>query len=100
LDFVEGFFETDEELALCQIVGHSYDLDAENMWGSIETVLERMAQDKDVASMTNLELVRYLKAMRSAQISDDYICNSSGADLWFEHEGQVLCVNAGTSMVL
>lgn len=99
LDFVEGFFDTDEELALCQIVGHSYDLDAENMWGSIETVLEKMAQDKDLASMTNLELVRYLKAMRSAQISDDYICNSSGVDLWFEHDGEVFCVNAGTSMV-
>lgn len=30
LAFVQGFIETEEELALCQIVGHSYDLDYEH----------------------------------------------------------------------
>ena len=35
-EFVDGFFETDEELALCQIVGHSYDLDTEQMWEQME----------------------------------------------------------------
>ena len=33
-NFVADFLNTEEELALCQIVGHSYDLDAENLWGN------------------------------------------------------------------
>lgn len=71
--FVEGFFETEEELALCQIVGHTYDLDAENMWQYMESVLKRVSEDESILSMTNIELVRYLKAMRSAVITEDEI---------------------------
>lgn len=91
-DFVEGFFHTDEELALCQIVGHTYDLDVENMWDYMESVLKRVAEDPRIASMTNLELVRYLKAMRSAVITGDEIKNPSHLPLWFEKDGEVICV--------
>ncbi len=93
--FVDGFFETDEELALCQIVGHSYDLDTEHMWEQMETILQRVAQDPDVISMTNLELVWYLQAMRSAHISEDRITNPSPISLWFEVDGRILCVASG-----
>ena len=91
-DFVEGFFHTDEELALCQIVGHSYDLDVENMWEYMQSLLQRVSQDRDVVSMTNLELVRYLKAMRSAVILDNEIINPSDQPLWFRVDGEVICV--------
>lgn len=91
-EFVEGFFETDEELALCQIVGHSYDLDTEQMWEKMETILKRVAEDEDVISMTNIELVRYLKAMRSAVISEAGIENHSDVELWFEVDGAIVSV--------
>ena len=91
-DFVEGFFHTQEELALCQIVGHSYDLDAENMWETMECILKRVSEDKDILSMTNLELVRYLKAMRTAIITENQIRNPSNQPLWFEKDGEVLCI--------
>ncbi len=58
--FVDGFLETDTELAVCQIVGHSYDLDAENMWGQMENIFRRVSRAEDVAFMTNIEIVRYL----------------------------------------
>lgn len=90
--FVEGFFETEEELALCQIVGHTYDLDAENMWQYMESVLKRVSEDESILSMTNIELVRYLKAMRSAVITEDEIKNPSALPLWFERNGEVICV--------
>ena len=93
--FVEGFFTTEEELALCQIVGHSYDLDTEHMWEQMEEILQRAAADPEVISMTNLELVRYLQAMRQARITEDRIENDSNQDLWFEVNGEVLCVKAG-----
>lgn len=88
--FVEGFFRTDEELALCQIVGHSYDLDAENMWQKMENILARMAADDTVCSMTHLELVRYLRAMEQAVIEENVIENPSKRSLWFCVDGQVL----------
>ena len=91
--FVEEFFEIDEELALCQIVGHAYDLDTKDMWEKYEDILKRVSED-DVESMTNLELVQYLKAMRSADISQDRIVNNSDMKLWFECDGQVISVSA------
>lgn len=91
-EFVDGFFETDEELALCQIVGHSYDLDTEQMWEQMEVILKRVADNEDVVSMTNIELVRYLQAMRSAVISEEGIENHSDMELWFEIDGNILSV--------
>ncbi|MBR2029119.1 MAG: polysaccharide deacetylase family protein [Oscillospiraceae bacterium] len=90
--FAENFFAAEEELAFLQIVGHSYDLDAENMWGYMENLLCRIAGDDDILSMTNIEIVRYLKAMQSAEISDGYIRNNSDTELWFENDGKIISV--------
>lgn len=90
--FAEGFFETNEELAVCQIVGHSYDLDAENLWETLENILKRVSAGSDVWSCTNLELVRYLKAMDAAEINGSVIHNRSGMDLWFEIDGETVCI--------
>ncbi len=62
-EYVDGFLETDEELAICQIVGHSYDLDAENLWEKMEDIFRRVSQAEDVAFMTTIEIVRHLKAL-------------------------------------
>lgn len=99
-DFVEGFFHTDEELALCQIVGHSYDLDLGNMWDEMENILSRVAESGDIASMTNGELVRYLRAMRAAEISDKYIRNSSDTELWFELEGKIIALKPYEEIII
>ncbi|MBQ7283544.1 MAG: polysaccharide deacetylase family protein [Oscillospiraceae bacterium] len=98
--FAENFFETDEELALCQIVGHSYDLDAENMWAKMENLLKRVGESEDVVSMTNLELVRYLKAMDKAETYADCIVNHSDTELWFEADGKTVAVGAWQTLQL
>ena len=92
-EFAEGFFDHDSELALLQIVGHSYDLDTENMWEYMEELLGRISADKDIISLTNCELVRYLKAMRRAEFTANYIINPSDTQLWFEVCGNVVSVN-------
>ena len=51
-----------------------------------------MAADRDVVSMTNIELVRYLKAIRSADISGNAITNYSDMELWFSVKGSVVSV--------
>jgi hypothetical protein len=65
------------------------------MWDDMESVLKRVAEDESIASMTNLELVRYLKAMRSAVITEDKIKNPSDLPLWFEWNGNPICVEPG-----
>ena len=94
-DFIEGFFQTEEELALCQIVGHSYDLDAENLWGKMECILVRMAENAAVCSLTHLELVRYLRAMERSVITEDRVENNSSENLWFRVDGQILSLAPG-----
>ena len=98
--FIEDFFITEDELALCQIVGHSYDLDTENMWEAYEEILRKVSEDKEIISMTNIELVRYLKSMRSANIDKESIVNNSNIDLWFEYDGEVIRVKAGEKFIL
>ena len=95
--YVDGFLKTDEELALCQIVGHSYDLDVLNMWDRMESVLRRVAEDEDVLPMTNLELVRYAAGMKLAQITDREIRNGSSMALWFRVDGKAICLQPGES---
>ncbi len=59
-DFVAEFLNTQEELAVCQILGHSYDLDAENLWGTIEEICAAVSERKDIWFCTNAELVDFL----------------------------------------
>ena len=91
--FVTGFLLTGRELAVCQIVGHSYDLDAENLWGTLEDICAAVAKREDVWFCTNLELVRYLKAME--QFDGE---NRSSMDLWFEIDGKISVLHPGESL--
>lgn len=79
----QEFINTDEELALFQVVGHSYDLDTENMWDKIEGIFSKISLQDDILPMTTIEIVDYLKAMSEAEITDGYIENNSEQDLWF-----------------
>jgi len=94
-EYVDGFFETDRELAVCQIVGHSYDLDTEGLWETVETILKRVSAAEDVWSCTNLELVRYLKAMDLAEIDGNGVHNPSDMELWFAVDGKTVCIPPG-----
>ena len=86
---VREFLSTDEELAMFQIVGHSYDLDTENMWDEIETVFRQISLQEDICAMTTIEIINYLKAMNEAEIADGYIVNNSEESLWFSVNGNV-----------
>jgi len=85
--FIQGFLETDQELALCQLVGHSYDLDVMNLWNSMERIFQWVSECDEVWSATHIDLVRYLNQMRLARITDNEIVNESTALLWFRVNG-------------
>lgn len=94
-DYVDGFLDTDEELALCQIVGHSYDLDTEKLWETMENICRKIAAAPDIWPCTHLELVRYLKAMERAEIGQTCIRNRSDHPLWFSIDGKIQMLPSG-----
>ena len=57
------FIESDEELAIFQIVGHSYDLDVEELWDRIENVFRMIASHDDILPMTTIEIVELLRSL-------------------------------------
>lgn len=85
----EEFILCDEELALFQIVGHTYELDTENKWGTFEKIFSQISADRDTLPMTTIEIVDYLRAMDKAQITDEYIENKSDLSLWFSLWGRI-----------
>ena len=87
--FVDGFLRTQEELACCIIVGHSYDLDAEHLWDTMEEIFAKVSGDLSVLSMTHLDYVDYLQAMERAEIRGNEIINHSDRTLWFEIDGEI-----------
>ena len=88
-ELTQKFVETDEELAVFQIVGHSYDLDAEDMWDRMEAVFRIIIENDDVLPMTMIEMVEYLKAMEQVEITDEYVQNHSDRSLWFAVDNTV-----------
>ena len=57
------FIKSDEELAIFQIVGHSYDLDVEKLWDRIENVFRMIAAHKEILPMTTIEIVEHLRSL-------------------------------------
>ena len=86
--YVDNFLNAEDELALCQIVGHSYDLDAEHLWETMERIFQKVSASSAIWACTHLELVRYLKAMEKVEITAECIANHSDAELWFSVDGE------------
>ncbi|MBQ3090537.1 MAG: polysaccharide deacetylase family protein [Oscillospiraceae bacterium] len=99
-DYVEGFLQCENEMALGQIVGHSYDLDAIGDWETMAGHLRRISEDSDTVSMTNLELADYLRAMEQAVLSDGRLENRSSLPLWFRLNTERICLLPGESRQL
>ena len=95
---MDRFLQTKEELALCQIVGHSYDLDALSLWEATEDIFRKVSMCADIWLATNLEIVMYLQAMKKIAITEEAVINNSQNDLWFEIDGEVKVVHAGETM--
>ena len=97
-EYVDRFLQTKEELALCQIVGHSYDLDALSLWEATEDIFRKVSMCADIWLATNLEIVMYLQAMKKLAITEEAVINNSQNDLWFEIDGEVKVIHAGETM--
>lgn len=97
-DYVAGFLATDAELALCQIVGHSYDLDAEDLWNVTEEIFAAVSMREDVWLATHRQIVEYLMAMSCLRSDGGYLVNDSDRKLWLEVNGTPVVLLPGESL--
>ena len=93
-NMINEFAETNQELALFQIVGHSYDLDVDKRWEHMENIFKLISENNDILPMTTIEIVEYFKAMENVEITDEYIVNNSDRSLWFEIDNEIYEVKA------
>ena len=94
-DFVIGFLQSEQELALCQLVGHSYDLDVMGLWGTMERICRWVSENSDVWPATHIEIVRYLQNMNMTRILGGQLINESSAELWFSVDGTTVKLQPG-----
>lgn len=50
--------------------------------------------------MTTIDIIRYLKAMSKAEVTEKYIKNNSDVSLWFDINNSVFEVNPGSMLVI
>lgn len=96
----EDFIQTDEELALFQIAGHTYDFDTENMWDKIKTIFKKISSQDNILPMTTIEIIDYLKAMEQVEITERHIINNSEQTLWFGIDSIVHEVNPKKELII
>ena len=91
---LDQFYQSEEELPIFLLVGHTYDFDVYNNWDMIEKVMDELSKHEDVINLTTIEAVKYMKAMNDIEIIDDQIINHSDIDLYFEIDGKPVLVKA------
>lgn len=81
--------------------GHSYEFPRDNNWERIEELCEKLAGKEDIWYATNIEIIDYMKAYNSLQVSYDkkMVYNPSAQPIWFGENG-VHCVNPGETIVI
>ncbi len=86
--------------------GHSYEFDQNlpnNSWEHIESFCEKMANKDDIWYATNIEIFRYMEAIKRLEVSPDgYICyNPSVVDVYFQIPGgKKFVVKAGETITV
>ena len=96
-NLIEDFLNSQQELPILHLIGHSYDLDTHNAWDKFESFFHRMSTAEDVLSATTIHLVRYIKAMDKVQITDTLIINNSELELYFDIDGVKVSVKPDTT---
>lgn len=84
IPLVDKFLNTDKELSLLYIWGHTYEFENQNNWGIIDNLISLLNNKDDIAYLTNIEIYNYINALRSVIINNNEIYNNSSQDLYLQ----------------
>lgn len=96
----DDFLNTEQELALFYLWGHSYEFDTDNNWDLIEHFCEKTAHNPDVWYATNIEIYDYINSLNRLviDVGTRTITNYSNIPLWIEIDREILKISPGRSI--
>ena len=85
------------ELPLMYVWGHSYEFGVSGDWGVIEAFVRKMEGKEDIWYATNMEICRYIEAVRAQEFSGDGLTmyNPTAVEVWVSAKGGILTVRPG-----
>jgi hypothetical protein len=82
--------------------GHSFEFDRKNNWELIEDFCKLMSGNEDIWYATNIEIMRYVKALKALEFSakGDIVYNPTAITVWINVNGKALEVKGGETIRL
>lgn len=95
---VAGFYE----LPLMYVWGHSFEFGNSGDWSVIETFVEKMAGKEDIWYASNMEIYKYISAVRQQEFSADGLTmyNPTAVSVWVSTEEGLAEVKTGETRYL
>ena len=89
-------------LPLMYVWGHAYEFDNDDNWNEMEEFAGMMGNRPDIWYATNLQVYRYIQAIRAAVTSADgkMLCNPSAETLWIKKGDTILPVAPGETRAI
>lgn len=94
--------ESTGQLQLMYVWGHSFEFERENNWYLIEDFCKIISKNNSIWFATNIEIVRYIKALRMLEFSvkRDVVYNPSAISVWLSVNGSPVEVKGGEILTL
>lgn len=83
--YLDGFLKSTRDMALFYVWGHSHNFDTDQNWPLIEDFCKNIANRPEIWYATNIEVCRYIQAVRSLVIS----CSGH---MVFNPSAQTVCI--------
>lgn len=89
-------------MMLFNIWGHSYEIHSEEKWEYMESLLSELSNRDDTWYATNIQVIDYLKAMRSLKFTSEMtaVYNPAAIPVWIGVDGEAVMIAPGETKKL
>ena len=100
MKLADTFLASTYNLGCFYVWGHSYEFNNDNNWELIENFCKKVSCDAKTWYATNIDIVKYISAMRSLVFNVDMnmVSNPSALPVWFSCDEKVLVVEPGQTV--
>lgn len=95
-------YKYDGKLKLMYVWGHSFEFDRNKNWELIEDFCKLMSHNDDIWYATNVEIMRYIKALKALEFSQkgDIVYNPTATTVWINVDNKAVEVKSGEAIRL
>ncbi|MDP4089642.1 MAG: polysaccharide deacetylase family protein [Bacillota bacterium] len=90
-------YQYNGKLKLMYVWGHSFEFDRADNWDLIEDFCSMMSDKDEIWYATNIEVVRYVKALKALEFSakGDIVYNPTAMSVWINVNGSAVEIKSG-----